>query len=459
MRQRIKGFLRQAYGHLQKPYAQLLPARWGLTERQRRLFCDTFALDALASDYGTPLHIVQFDRLKQNAIDFLATSELEVFYSYKTNPVPGVLQRLHSLGVGAEVISHAELDLALRLGVNSQHILFNGPGKTEAALRLAIEEDILLLNANSLEEISRISRIARELNVRPRIGLRVSLAQGWSGQFGVSTIHGAALQAFSQAQKFPNIELVGVHVHRGQLINSEFDLLGFVDLTLTFIDQLHQHLHWQPTFIDFGGSLSIPTVRAFSERERRAQVALLAAPQPPEPSTRLNIVDYGSSLVRRVTSHFQRVGRARPRILVEPGRALTGNTQFLLTRVLGRQPSSESFDYGLLDAGINIAESASHAYHQLFHTTKASQTKTKIYRLVGPICTPGDVLYPAARLPELSEGDVLAIMDSGAYFVPFSTAFSFPRPGIIGIENGAVQMLRRAESFDDLWRNDIRPES
>jgi diaminopimelate decarboxylase len=128
---------------------------------------------------------------------------------------------------------------------------------------------------------------------------------------------------------------------------------------------------------------------------------------------------------------------------------LTSDTQLLLTSVLDVKVDG-ALAHAVLDAGINVAEPVRNEFHQLFSASAPSAPPTTPYRLVGPICTPADVLYNNWRLPMLEPGHVLAIMDTGAYFVPFSTAFSFPRPAIVMQDGAKVVTCRRHESFDDL---------
>ena len=139
------------------------------------LALDGISLHGLGEQWGFPLHVVSAARLRDNARRFLAAppgseTRCEVFYSYKTNPVPGVLSELHALGVGAEVISHYELWLARRLGVPAEKIVFNGPAKSEAAIREAIGAGIQLLNLNHREEIAVVAGIAAQMNRRVRVG-------------------------------------------------------------------------------------------------------------------------------------------------------------------------------------------------------------------------------------------------------------------------------------------------
>ena len=154
--------------------------------------------------------------------------------------------------------------------------------------------------------------------------------------------------------------------------------------------------------------------------------------------------------------HFGRRRLPAPRVILEPGRALTADTQLLLTTVLDVKDDG-GLAHAVLDAGVNVAEPVPNEFHQLFSVSAPAAPPTTPYRLVGPICTPADVLYNNWRLPSLEPGHVLAIMDSGAYFVPFSTTFSFPKPAILMQDGEDVVTCRRHESFEDMIGLDDEP--
>jgi diaminopimelate decarboxylase len=137
---------------------------------------------------------------------------------------------------------------------------------------------------------------------------------------------------------------------------------------------------------------------------------------------------------------------------------MTSDAQFLLASVVTTKRAAET-TYAVLDAGINLAESVRSEYHQLLPVNRYGEPATRVHTIVGPICSPGDTLYQAIRLPELQPRDSLAVMDSGSYFVPFATSFSFPRPAILLINAGREQLLRRAEQFEDLVAYDQPPLS
>ena len=136
-------------------------------------------------------------------------------------------------------------------------------------------------------------------------------------------------------------------------------------------------------------------------------------------------------------------------VVLEPGRALTSSSQLLLASVVDVKDDGP-LAHAVLDAGINVAEPVRTEFHQLFSVNAPSAPANTPYRLAGPICTPADVLYHNWRLPDLSPGHVLAVIDAGAYFVPFSTAFSFPKPAIVMEEDGRIVVCRRAETFADV---------
>lgn len=455
-KRQVKQTLRPVLQRAMAPARSHIPAsHWGLRDVPGQgLTLEGVPLAQLVERWGSPLHVVHMAALRRNAERFLAvppgrTGGCEVYYSYKTNPVPGVLSFLHGLGVGAEVISAYEMWLALKLGVPPERIVYNGPVKSEASVREAITRGIQLLAANHSEEIAVFARLAAELDRRPRVAVRVTTSSGWTGQFGTPITGGAALRAYQQARASKHLDVVGLHAHRGETIRTEGDLTAFVAAVLDFTDTLHQELGLDLEVLDLGGSLNTPTVEHIAERDWRLNLTFFRDVPAPDPAASLSIDRYVALAVEMVETHYARRGRQRPRIFLEPGRAMTGDTQLLLGRVHALK-AGEDRTWAVLDAGINHAECVRNEYHQLFHVDRPDAPADKVYTVVGPICTPGDTLYHAKRLPDLRVGDTLAIMDAGAYFVPFATSFSYPQPAIIALEDGKERLLRRAETFDDL---------
>lgn len=445
-----------------RPVRTDLPhARWGLSVGANGRLCHgDVDLSELTERFGSPLHVVDGARLDAAAAAALEPHRsgegADIFYSYKTNPVPAVLRRLHGAGIGAEVISAYELWLALELGVPGDRIIYNGPAKSPESIETAIRSGVHVINANSLSEMRVIAGIAERCATRVRLGVRVSFPGMWGGQFGIDAASDQVDQAIALGQQHEWVDLIGVHVHRGGTIRFEDEWRWHVATVLDFCGQIGDRTGWSPTVLDIGGSLACPTSAGIGEREYRLNRALGTDLIPPDPDSAISIAGASRLATAMTAEHFTGRGRAVPAVVQEPGRALTGGTQMLLATVLDVKDDVEPHHL-VLDGGRNIADPLPHEYHQLFSVSKPAEQAARSYRLVGPICTPADVLYYHWSLPDAVVGDVVAVMDAGAYFVPFSTSFSFPRPPIVVIDGDDVEVARAAESFDDLVALDRTP--
>lgn len=460
MLRQAKHRIKQAFGPAVRGFLSrgqpLSPARWGLTVLPGGdLASGGVSLASLRQKWGSPLHVVLAEQLRRNVREFLAINEGgrirgEVFYSYKSNPIPGVLRVLHDLGIGAEVISEYELWLALKLGVPADRIVFNGPAKSLASVRNAVARDILLLNINHREEIDVVVSVARELNKRPSIGVRVATSGGWMGQFGLPAGTGEAFAALKEVHESGILELAAIHCHVGGMVRSRQHVQSYVGEVLALADRVKTELGVELAILDFGGSLATPTVTNITDFDRKVAMAFQAPLPVPQPDASLGIPEYVRCVVEQVENHYAAQKRPCPRIFFEPGRAMTGNTQVLVASVLSLKAGEPKPGWAILDAGINLAESARSEFHQIFPASRMHEPRSCQYRLAGPICSPGDVISWSASLPELAAGDALAIMDAGAYFVPFATSFSFPQPPVVMLDGAVVKLLRRAESFEDI---------
>ena len=432
---------------------------WHVGYQDRQLTLHGLSLATLAQKHDTPLHIVDLAKLENNYEAFSrATSRsglaCEVFLSYKTNPIPWTLSYLHERGAGAEVISEYELGLALTLGVPGPRIIYNGPAKSNASIARAITEEVALLNINHLEEIDRIRHIAAEMRKTVNVGLRIVGDGMWAGQFGVPVAGGQALSAFRRLLSIPEFNVVGVHCHRGTLMHTEEDVKIHAGGVLAFCASLKRELGFIPEIIDFGGSLGIPTTRYYGPTEiKRAQRYLI---EPREPDIRQTVTPevFAQAIAQAADDWFRSESLPPARIVIEPGRSLTGNTQLLLSAVVSLRQEAR-FTYAVMDAGVNIAGIMGMEFHQVFPVWQFDRP-AETYRLVGPICHLGDTLHYAWRLPRLKEGDLLAIMDSGAYFVPQSNSFSFLRPAIIAVSAaGEALLIRHREQEAHIRARDI----
>jgi diaminopimelate decarboxylase len=417
--------------------------------------CDCISL---VEEFGTPLFVVDQMRLVDNYRSFHAALaaqalDFEIYYSYKTNPVPGILRILHEQGAGAEVISPYELWLAGKLGVAAAKTVYNGPNKSAEGLERAIAHKIRLININSFSEIAAIADIARRLRARPRVGIRVTTRGGWSHQFGFAIETGDAFKAMAELVRLDACAVEGIHVHLGSGLKST----GLYEKAIAEITGLMQEIRARLgitiRYLDLGGGFGVGTVRSVSGLEIRLQEDFSQAYRPPQPDQTPTLAEFATALARTLKENCARRGLDLPTLLVEPGRALTSNAQVLITRVGDIKSAGES-QVALADAGINLARPLSWEYHEIFAANKMMHPRSRPYGIAGPICTPMDLYVKSKWLPALEIGDLLAIMDAGAYFTSFSTDFSFPRPAIVAAAAGKARVLREKATFNDLIRLD-----
>jgi len=458
---RAKSVLKPTVQRLGVPAPSLDPQTWGLADDGRHgLSLQGQRLTDLVARWGSPLYVMSADRLRTNARRYTTPegnpSGCEIYYSYKTHPVPAALRVLHSEGIGAEVISHHELWLARQLGVPPGQIVYNGPGKSTESIREAIDLGIQLININHSEEIARVAVAAQAAGRKPRVGLRITTGGGWTGQFGTPVAGGAALAAFAEADATGVLDVVAVHAHAGGMIHSRDALLQAIGPLLDFVEELESRRGKPLEILDFGGSLATPAVCHLGALDLRLNRTFQRDLPEPRLEHALSIEEYVTTIRSTVEQRYRLRNRPMPRIFIEPGRSMTSDTTLLVASVISTKRTPGAC-FLILDAGINLAESVRSEYHHLLPVKGWRDERTCTYTVVGPICTPGDTLSYAWRSRELVEGDLVAIMDAGAYFVPFSTSFSYPRPAIVMLEGPDVHLARRAETFEDIIARDVFP--
>lgn len=431
------------------------PAVWGLSLGQTGLAIGTHPLREVAAAHGTPVHVVHLELVRERYLALRGpegTSEqLDVSFSYKTNAVPGVLRELHELGAGAEVISEQELWLALKLGVPGERIIYNGPAKSRSSLMTAVMQGALI-NINHVEEIHRIEHAAQAIGRPARVGVRITTELMWSGQFGCSLSDGMASAAITTARTSNHLRLEALHFHQGALMRTRQDLAIALYSVCSALRSIRNETGFSPSTLDLGGSLAAHHVAPISPAKRKLARVADVPIRPLAPSDPLPLQAYREMLIETLRNHYAGEGLPLPRLIIEPGRALTSSAQILLTSVLDVKKTSGRC-YGILDAGVNLAPELGDQFHWVLPVSGCRE-ETHQYRLVGPICSPHDIIADCWLGPHLQQGDLLAIMNTGAYFLAFSSSMAFPQPAIVAVDNDQIRIVRRAETFEDMVGRD-----
>ncbi|MFW9972626.1 MAG: diaminopimelate decarboxylase family protein [Candidatus Odinarchaeota archaeon] len=413
----------------------------------------------LAEKYGTPLYVVDKKKLISNFQSFYKsfqndTIQTEVYYSYKTNPVPGILKILHDQGAGAEVISFFELWLALNLGVSPNKIIFNGPYKPYKSIESAISHQIKLINIDSFKEIVTIDEIAKNLGKKQDVSIRVSSKWGWTDKFGFKIENGEAFEAYKRCTQKKHIRIRGIHTHLGSGLSNIKAYINAISSMTNLVKDIKEKLGIYIDYFDLGGGFGIATVKNFSLLESLLYKLNVGYPSPPVIENFPTIDVTARRIIKHLGKECSRYNLKTPVLILEPGRVITSSSQLLLLKAEVIKRDKKNLEIAVMNGGINFAYPTKWEFHEIFLANRMSENNHSIYDVAGPLCTPVDVMHKNRIMPQLKENDIVAIMDAGAYFIPFSFNFSFPKPAVVCVEEGRHYLMRHHESFEDMIKLD-----
>ena len=408
--------------------------------RNGELYAEDVPVRKIAETYGTPLYIYSCKTLLRHfrAYDdaFEGTPHI-ICFALKANSNSAILRLLAKQGGGADVVSGGEVFRALKAGVPSRKIVYAGVGKTEEEIGYALKSKILMFNVESEQELMEIDRIAGTLKVKAPISLRVNpnidpethpyISTGLrKHKFGIPIED--AFEYYTLARNLRNTQIVGIHKHIGSQITKVSPFVDALKKTLLLVDELNGHgVHLQ--YLDIGGGLGI----TYKDEE---------APIPQTLAKNLMPMLKG----RRLT------------LIMEPGRSIVGNAGILVTKVLYVKKAEEK-DFVIVDAGMNdlIRPSFYNAYHQVL-PVKKSRRRGIFADVVGPICESGDFLAKEREIPNVMQGEYLAVMSAGAYGFTMSSNYnSRPRVAEVLVKGKDSALVRRRETYKDLISGEIVP--
>lgn len=447
------------------------PQLWNLERRDGVLHMDGHSLVELARLYGTPLHVVSAGQLRRRCGELRDAfagfcPPVGLHFSYKTNLVSGVLSELHRQGVGAEVVDGYELWLARRLGVHPDEIIFNGPNKTDEELRSAIEVGVGLLVVDGLDELRRVKRLSAEIARAARIALRVcpdvtpkganlsSITGSRRNQFGMDIGSEELKAAIDEAATSPHVRLRGIHAHIGSGIHDMGAFRRAAERVLR-VQAAAVGAGAEPDVIDLGGGLGTRLSREFSTWELLTYLAFGRLPRFNRMPDANLFARYGQTVRGAVEDGCRKLGLDIPKLLLEPGRALVSDAQILLLSVgtVRDRPGVGHFamtDGGAMTVSLMFLSELHHVF--LCNRDARHNRPTSVF---GKLPSPMDVVYRNLPLPRPERGDILAVMDAGAYFTSTATNFGGPRPAVVMIDERGCRIVRRRETCEDLARVDV----
>jgi diaminopimelate decarboxylase len=408
------------------------------------LHADSVALPAIAAQFGTPTYVYSKAALLDNFdafADACAGRDALVCYAMKANSNLAILDLLARRGAGFDIVSGGELLRVIAAGGDPRKVIFSGVGKSAEEMRLALSHDILCFNVESIPELHRLNEVAGAMGKQARVSLRVNpnvdpkvhpyIATGLkASKFGVA--FDDALATYRTAAALAHIAPVGIDCHIGSQLLDDAPLLQALDKLIELIDALGaegivlEHL-------DMGGGIGIHYGEAGG-----------AQPVP--------VGDYLARVFARVDAWRAERHAGRPiKVIFEPGRAIVGDTGVLLTRVEYLKPGAEK-NFCIVDAAMN--DLMRPALYQAWMDVQAVAPHggaAVTYDVVGPVCESGDWLARDRALA-VAEGDLLAIMQAGAYgFTMASNYNTRGRAAEVMIDGDRVHLVRQREDPADLF--------
>ncbi len=419
------------------------------TYKKDRLQADRIPLSYLAEKFGTPLYVYSGSTIRERYRIFAAAFQRvphTVCYSVKANSNLTILKWLAKFGSGFDVVSGGELERVLHVSrTAAKKAVFSGVGKTVEELDLALRADILLFNVESEGELDLLAERSAKLRRKARVALRVNpdvfaethpyISTGLrEHKFGVPMQDVSDLYTRASRQKY--LDVAGVSVHIGSQITSVEPFHAAMTRVAELVRALAANGH-NIRYVDAGGGLGIS----------------YKTEDTPETDFETRSRNYAQALTSAL--HGLNI-----HLLLEPGRSIVAPAGTLLTRVLYVKQNGKKH-FLVVDAAMNdlIRPSLYSAYHEIVPVECGAEHARKgtpgTFDVVGPICETGDFFARDREIACTGAGDLLAILDAGAYGMTLSSNYNTrPRPAEVLVDGTSVRVIRKRETVKDLMRHE-----
>jgi diaminopimelate decarboxylase len=396
--------------------------------------------DELAERFGTPLYVYDLDVIDNQvaALRAVLPGVVELAYAVKANPALAVVAHLGRLGLGADVASGGELETVRRAGIAADRIVMTGPGKRDDELRAAVAAGVRAVTVESPGELSRLEAIAAASGRRQPVLFRAAVSEGdrlervrlvgddGAGKFGMDAAD-LALSA-RRAVDSAHIELLGLHAFGASNVLDASGIVDHVAATVRTARRLAHSAGIPLRLVDAGGGLGIPY-------------------EPYQES--LDLVRLGAGLAAITAGWANDPILASARLLLEPGRFLVGAAGAYLARVVDRKTVDGSVVV-ILDGGVHHLLRPALVGQE--HRIRSLSTRADVagngriapVTVAGPLCSGLDVFSQAAVMSPPDVGELIAVLDVGAYgFTESMPLFlSHPIPAEVAVRGGRAALIR-----------------
>jgi diaminopimelate decarboxylase len=406
--------------------------------RKNELYCEELPLRSLADQFGTPLYVYSKSNICHQYSIFKRAFEsfpTLVCYSVKSNSNLSIINVLDELGAGMDIISGGELYRTQKAGVDSRKIVFSGPGKTAEEIEQALKAGIFMINIESEWELETVDRLAKNLSCRPNISLRINpdvdaqthkhtTTGTKENKFGIPLV--LAEEYYKKAAASDRLSVVGLDLHLGSPIYAMEPYFDALNRVKPLIESLRRY-GIDISILDIGGGFGI-----IYNDERPFGIS--------------DFADRILPLLREMNIK---------RLVVEPGRFMVGSAGVLVVKVTCLKKTQHK-NFIITDGGMNdlIRPAFYDSYHRI-EPVNCSGNGSITADVVGPVCESSDYFAKLRKLPLVKEGDLLSVMEAGAYgFSMASNYNSRPRAAEVMVSGRESREIRTRENYEDLIRGE-----
>jgi len=410
-----------------------------LENRKGKLYFDGVSARELAEKFDTPLYVISESRISENykrLHEALARNyeKIRVYYAAKANSNLTVLKILENEGAYLDAVSPGEVFMALTSGFPPERILFTGTSVRNDELNFLVDSNVTV-NVDSLSQLDRLLKKAvpnvLSVRVNPEIGAghhSHCITAGKHSKFGLWEKD--TLKAYKTAKK-AGVTRFGIHMHVGSGVLDVEPFVLALEKLLSVAKKVHDKIKISFEFVDMGGGLGVP----YKPEDKELDLTL-----------------FSEEVLSLFKSRIDEYNLGKPFFCVEPGRYLVCDASVLLTAVNTVKVTPFKKFVGV-DAGFNtlVRPTMYGSYHQVLVANKLGSPEKETYDVVGPVCESGDALAKDRRLPKIQEGDLLAVLNTGAYGFAMSSQYNArPRAAEVLVKNGKYTLVREREQLDDL---------
>ena len=411
---------------------------------------DGNSVKELIEKYGSPLFVISEKTIRNtyreaNRAFNTRYPKVQFAWSYKTNYLSAVCNVFHQEGSWAEVVSGFEYEKAIRNGVPGNKIIFNGPDKTEAELRTAIENGSPI-HIDHLDELYLIKELSGEMKKRPKVAIRVNMDTGiypmWD-RFGFNYENGQAWDAINKIMLSNTMDLIGLHCHIGtfMLAPSAYGVAAakLCDLAMGIKKKYNKNIQ----YLDLGGG--------FASKNTLKGSYLQGADASPG-------FDQFAEAISTAILNAGFIEDELPLLILETGRAMVDEAGYLLGTVVSNKRLSDGRRATIMDFGVNILFTSFWYDHKISPAQEFSQY-TEDAVLYGPLCMNIDVVREHVTLPPMKRDDHVVVHTVGAYNMTQWMQFIALRPAIVMIDlDDKVHQIRKRETVDSIVKEELMPD-